>query len=273
VFLSTRDRIIKELNSPSSHETASNPCLGCQEVSEGLWYKERSIRLLRFAQDSYCNFKCIYCTKHTQEYDDSIRAKFEDSLDFLFFLRKRKYISDETTIVYAAGEICVHPMQGRMLEFLGDNPCWVYSNASVYNDKVARVLEKEGSRLVSSVDAGTRETFARIKGIDLFEKVSENLAMYAQKGVVQIKYIVLPGINDNEQDINGIIGLCNRASIKQLSVSRNTNDMCMLDENTINMIALLVDKSREHGINTSVQNCIFSGTDDNKRLEEKLLFA
>ena len=271
-FLKTRDRIIEDLNT-NSPETISSPCLGCHEVKEGLWYINRRIRLLRISMESFCNFKCVYCHQYFDKYDDIMQATFEDSIKFLYYLKNNKYIDGRTLILCSAGEVTAHPMREKLLDFLQDNPCWIYSNASAYNNKIAEILTKDGSRLVSSIDAGTQKTFKKIKGVDLFDTVCDNLGRYAQNGFVQLKYIVLPGLNDNEEDVSGIIDVCKRTKIKQLSISRNNRDIIVFSENTISMISLLIQSARKHGIYVTVPDWIFTGTVDNQRLEEKMQIA
>ena len=56
----------------------------------------------------------------------------------------------------------------------------------------------------TSLDAGTRETFKKIKQVDSFERVLENLRKYPLKNTnFLLKYIFLEGVNDNEADIDG----------------------------------------------------------------------
>ena len=57
-----------------------------------------------------------------------------------------------------------------------------------------------------SIDAGTRETYQKIKGHDFFDKVITNLKKYSEsEGDVSLKFIILEGINDNKEEIDGFI--------------------------------------------------------------------
>ena len=57
-----------------------------------------------------------------------------------------------------------------------------------------------------SVDCSDRETYKKIKQIDAYDKVMETLKLYASaqtenKTLVRSKYIIIPGVNDNEKEV------------------------------------------------------------------------
>jgi wyosine [tRNA(Phe)-imidazoG37] synthetase (radical SAM superfamily) len=224
--------------------------------------------------------KCFYCTQGHFDSDNNLPAtrgenmplamEIEDVLAFLAFLKEKDYINTNTVMELAAGEISVHPMRNRILTAVEDHPCYFYSNASVYNEKIAEILLKGRSRIISSIDAGTRETFAKIKGVDIFDKVCENLTKYAQNGIVELKYILLPGVNDNEHEINSLLTRCKQAKISFVSVSRDTLDMKSFSEHTIDMIAYMLREAKRQDIFVLMPEVMFTGTNDKKRIEEVL---
>ncbi|MCL2400483.1 MAG: hypothetical protein FWC91_12165, partial [Defluviitaleaceae bacterium] len=44
-------------------------------------------------------------------------------------------------------------------------------------------------------------------GLDMYEKVVNNLLEYRKYGDIDLKYVIIPGVNDNDEDINGMINL------------------------------------------------------------------
>jgi adenine C2-methylase RlmN of 23S rRNA A2503 and tRNA A37 len=46
---------------------------------------------------------------------------------------------------------------------------------------------------------------------------------YSSSGKVTLKYIMLPGINDNEEDIDGFIALCKAAGTSYVQISYDIN--------------------------------------------------
>lgn len=271
-FIDVRDKLIGELNNPSLYAKSNcNSCMGCYEVKETYWSENRHLRHLNFIFDSFCNFKCSYCMaefekKNKEELSDSV----EKALSFFRYLERSGQINKDTIIELAAGEITIHPLRDKVLSVIEDYPVWFYSNASNYSDKIAEILAKGRSKLVSSVDAGTRETFAKVKGADIYDNVCENLKRFSEHGFVVLKYIVLPGLNDNEADINGFAELCGKINVGCVDISRDTYNMGAFGEHTIDIIAKLILKLQNMGLNVSAPQWVFSGSDDKERISGKL---
>lgn len=194
----------------------------------------------------------------------------DKTLSFFKFLVKQNHIKKDTIIGIGSGELLVHPMRDKILAAIENYPVYFYTNASVFNEKVAEILSKGRSKICVSMDAGTRETFAKIKGIDIFDKVCENLRRYSEYGVVELKYIFLPGVNDNKTDIDGFLALCQMVKVKSVSISRNMQDMNALDEQTLVMIADLAGALKDAGITPSLPGYVFTGSDDKEKILSKL---
>ncbi len=270
-FFLTRDLIIEGLNtSQKTSEAKMNPCIGCYEVKDGAWSADRRIRNLMFGYPSICNFKCFYCSAKFNRVDKDLITKTNEALGFWEFIKDSGYLAKDASINISSGEISVHPLRDKILSALQDYPCWFFSNASVYSEKMAEILAKKGSRLISSIDAGTRETFKKIKGVDIFDKVCNNLSRYAQAGLVELKYIFLPEINDNANEVERLLEFCEKANIKYLDISRNEKDMNPLSDHTITEIARMANGARKLGINVSLPSTFFTGSDDVKRIEKLL---
>ncbi len=270
-FMSSRDSTIEGLNSSlDAADANTNPCVGCCEVKEGVWPINRRIRLMTLGFPAVCNFECQYCSIQFNKFDEDANRIVNESLCFFRYLKDNGYIDKGTIIEIGSGEISVHPLRDKILSAIEDHPCWFYSNASAYNEKIAEILATKGSRIVSSIDAGTRETFKKSKGIDVFDKVCNNLIRYAQAGVVVLKYIFLPGVNDNVNEVEKLLEFCAKANIKYLDISRNLYDMSPLSEQTINEMARMASSAKTLGINVSLPSMYFTGSDDLDRIEKLL---
>lgn len=75
-----------------------------------------------------------------------------------------------------------------------------------YIPEVAAALEKPNKFLTTSLDCGCRETYLKIKRTDAFDDCIKNLKEYIShakdKNQVILKYIFLPNINDNVEEID-----------------------------------------------------------------------
>jgi molybdenum cofactor biosynthesis enzyme MoaA len=81
---------------------------------------------------------------------------------------------------------------------------------------------KERGRLYISIDAGTRSTYARVKGIDFFDKIRGNLMKYSKAvgfSPYEIKYIFIPEVNDSIADVDGFVALCESVCANHVLIS------------------------------------------------------
>ena len=73
--------------------------------------------------------------------------------------------------------------------------------------------------LCCDLDAGTPETYIKVKGFHKFYDVVSHLKRYAKSGSVRIKYIILPGINDLKEDYEGMIAILKELELLELQLS------------------------------------------------------
>ena len=86
------------------------------------------------------------------------------------------------------------------------------------------LLSNNESIFITSLDCATRELFRKIKGVDKFDVVIENIKKYviesksASNNIV-VKYIILEGVNDSKEEIDKWIELCSNLGITKFFVS------------------------------------------------------
>ena len=74
-----------------------------------------------------------------------------------------------------------------------------------------------------SVDCADRETYKKIKQIDAYDRVMETLKLYAaaqteNKTLVRSKYIIIPGLNDSEKEIEKWLTQSCEIGLKQVCI-------------------------------------------------------
>ena len=82
----------------------------------------------------------------------------------------------------------------------------VHSSGIKYSPAMARGIAEGILNVVISVDAGTPETYLKIKNVPTFDKVWENIRKYAEaqtnnKGLARTKFIIIPGVNDTVEEL------------------------------------------------------------------------
>jgi pyruvate-formate lyase-activating enzyme len=139
-----------------------------------------------------CNLRCEWCNGRAAM--ERAPGKLSDAqVDELPGALARWGV--RAVCIAGGGEPTMHPRLGRLIEGLRrhDVQVGVVTNGTLLD----RVPELVLCRWVGvSVDAGTRETYRRLKGVDRFEDVVENLrALRAKAPELELtyKYLLTPG--------------------------------------------------------------------------------
>ena len=218
-------------------------CDGC--VALGMYRvgtSPKPLNLVEFAFNHSCNLSCSYCDvlwrRKTEKINiQAFRMMIEE-------MKKVGIVDQNTYMSWAMGEIAIHPQRAEILSVMSEFNSIIVSNCTLYDECVAKHMTLGKTYLCCSLDCGTRETYLKIKGADLFEQVCCNLKRFSEITILDLKYIFLPGINDNEADVGGFIRLiddilqsCNR--FRLVVLSRDCRDMSPLSDQTLAMMAKL----------------------------------
>lgn len=108
-----------------------------------------------------------------------------------------------------------------------------YTNAFIFDKDIARELHDNPQATINlSIDAGTADTWRKVKGVDNFNHVLDNLIAYrkasARAGQIILKYIIMPGINDSEEDFRAFVDIV-KALNARFYFSRDLNKIDMIN--------------------------------------------
>jgi len=231
-------------------------CTGCDSLQDGYNTNQPEIKSIIFGTGlpggNTCNLECVFCHYEGKldhfERDDNILEIF-------------KYIAENLqpkTIAYAAGEIAVSPYRDEILG-LWISKGWgglINTNATLFCDGIAQLLSKGLITLNCSLDAGTPQTFAKIKNVDCFQKVMDNLTKYSQTGGrIELKYIILDEINDNDEDVQGFVFFAKQINAP-IQISRDCRVTDALSEKgydtLVNITKLCTDLDVDYAILTTL---------------------
>ena len=80
--------------------------------------------------------------------------------------------------------------------------------------------------MVVSLDAGTKEMHEKVKGVKSFDKVWKNLDKYSSVykykeggNLLKTKFIIMPGINDSEEEIDLWLKRTMKTKIRNVSLN------------------------------------------------------
>ena len=238
-IMSKRSKIIAKSKTYEQHERdiydeARNYILECEKCPYFRNMESNGDGLIHFVNINMypapCQSKCIYCGVHNSKsgiFNDELYAKaYENMFGAIEWARCNNMIAADAIWQVASGEITIHPYKDRIIELVKNEKVKFLTNCFIYDEQIAELLRKNKSSSINlSIDAGTAETWLKVKGVNNFTKVIENLSKYSEYAYcteqITLKYIVLPGINDNVEDYKGIIDIMKRLKISKLIISRD----------------------------------------------------
>ena len=236
----------------------SSTCLGCPALKSGISPDKPKFREINISTGipggERCNLKCYYCIYHK---NGVLREQKNNGgynvLDVLNWI-EQNIDSEPFHIDYAAGEITISPYCEKIIR-LWKKSRWqgrILSNCTIYNQDVAELLRDRQVVMNCSLDAGTAETYKRIKGADCYERVFCTLKKYAATGAkIQLKYILLQGVNDNEIYVRCFCEIAGEVA-SEVILSRDCNDHSDgLTEREMEMVRLFISLCRDKDLPVS----------------------
>lgn len=175
---------------------------------------------LIFHPHSTCNLSCCYCNFAQ---NGAVLEKFDenkyDPLAMISHFHDIGLFKDDIIFEFGGGEPLLLKNIPQTIEFLSENypkSCVLFVSNFALKSKVKDLIpflknRKIKSVLKTSIDCGTRETYKKIRGRDVFDIVKNNLINSAKEGAfdeIMLKYIFLEdGSNSSKKDIEGFKAL------------------------------------------------------------------
>lgn len=204
-----------------------SPCKGCFYLRPMQNHNAISptYKMLHLSHWTQCNCGCIYCSRMKDSkgaiISKSSKSSYYNMLPVLKGLYKNNLLDKENlVVVFQGGDISVlKEFKDLLKECLkkGLKEAIIITNNIVYQPMVFELLKKEKGKLMTSLDAGTRETYLKLKRVDKFKETVSNLKKYAEltKGErIVVKYIIVEDYNDNIEEINKYLDLLLSIGIK-----------------------------------------------------------
>jgi len=130
----------------------------------------------------------------------------------------------------STGEITIHPYKERILDLVQNERTTFFTNCIIFDERIGLNLKNNSKSAIDlSIDSGTKETWNKVKNINKFDQVIDNIykyRSYASSGKqIKLKYIILPSINDNMDDFILLVKYMEELGISHLFISRDVNKM------------------------------------------------
>ena len=212
-------------------------CEGCYQIEEKAPETHRKIYDLAIAAWQICNSNCVYCEaeylKNYKNYLDDYKTfhkKFVEQYNFLKVIKdltEKEILAKEARIDITGGEPTMYPRFNELLAVLTDYGCKnmrILTNAISYSPSIEKALVADAATMIISIDAGSKEMHRKVKGVASYDMVWENIKKYAKllppnsKHDMDLKYILIPGLNDIKKEVETWIKLSKLAGATCVSV-------------------------------------------------------
>ena len=207
MIIDKRRALFDWLNDPNG---ADMTCKRCGWVKKKLYKDVHFDRLghINLAHFSMCNLRCSFCGFTRDKY--FVPPQY-DAMRFLNVFTADDVEWDSYVDLNGGEPTLIQDLPEYIERFAQmKTRIMLYTNGVIYKQHISDSLKSGVIQwLVTSLDAGTPSTFARIKSKNDFEPVMENLIRYAEAGShgggqLAVKYIFCPD-NCGEDDVYGFV--------------------------------------------------------------------
>ena len=135
---------------------------------------------------------------------------------------------EEGCLCFGGGEPVILQDFDKLIELFlssGYRNIRINSSGIQYSKSIEKGLKEGKISVVISPDAGTKETYERIKQVKCYDIVLENIRKYAaaNPSLVKVKYIIYPNVNDTYTEIDKWFDECIKNGVKAVSFSVEQN--------------------------------------------------
>lgn len=221
----TRKKYIKKINSVFTKEDYPECCKGCFMLNTCLKDSpveekfDNVINRVYFHQNQSCNAKCTYCAYQTVENGCKYKV-----VPIVKSMIDNKILSKHAQIYMSGGEITISPEFDELLFLLLgyiENPVEIFSSGIKYCKSIEEAFVHNKCKMMISLDSSCRETYLKLKQVDCFDKIIDNIKNYIKasdnaKDNITLKYIIIDDVNDNETELLNFIHLVKELGIKNI---------------------------------------------------------
>lgn len=200
-------------------------CQGCFNLEEKDWDDSDTINNFYISHWTKCNCNCNYCyTEHDKNFFNSHQEY--KMMPILREMLDKNIMDFKGYLAFGGGEPAVLDEFDDIVNlFLENNVRSIVTNSSgiKFVESIAKGLSTGKLDVTVSVDSGSKETYEKIKGLNAYDKVIENLKRYVNsqgeyQDKVRSKYIIIPETNDNIDEIEKWLKTSCEIGIKEVVI-------------------------------------------------------
>lgn len=234
-------------------------CQGCVFLEEKEWDEEDYINFLQFNYWVQCNSKCIYCYEvQNKKIFDKIKPY--NTVPIIKEMIEKNILRPGGEVSFGGGEPTIAPEFEDLINLLTENNfrnMRIHSSGIKFSPAIEKAIQKGVLNVVISIDAGCDKTYKKIKNVNAYKKVLENMKKYAKAntnhyGLMTSKYIIIPNINDNRKEIDAWIDSVEAIGGKWLAVDIEDvwykENRATISQYYLDLINYIIDRANSLGM-------------------------
>ncbi len=250
-LLQRKIQLIKNINHNKNHI-----CRNCYRIKkyDKIEKKDFTTTVISLSFDKTCNIRCSYCFMSSPEtrkllirdtkHKEHVRKKVMEFLDTI-------PESSLNSIGWTGGEPFLLPeFDSFYSKLVSLKPTYlnIYSNLTTYHSNIYPKSTPESIGIMCSIDAGTRETYLKIKGKDYFYNVVENIKKYCDinPDSIYIKYLFCE-YNSDKKEIDSFINIMKSCGVIHIFISLNDFEMNSLHQDMIDNMIYFITECKKYG--------------------------
>lgn len=200
-------------------------CVGCVFLEEKDWDDEDYINFLQFNYWVQCNSKCTYCyeVQNKKMFD---KIKPYNTVPIISEMIEKNILRPGGEVSFGGGEPTIAPEFEGLIQLLTQSNfrnMRIHSSGIKFSPAIEEAIKQGVLNVVISIDAGSEKTYKKVKRVNAYKKVLENMKKYAEAntynyGLMTSKYIIIPNVNDNRKEIDSWIETVRKIGGKWLAL-------------------------------------------------------
>lgn len=208
-------------------------CKGCVDLKSDIWSENNLIDDIYINHWDHCNCGCVYCVAASHSeflVTENKKSKYYEVYPHLKYLYDNNMVSKVAHVELVGGDLTVLDEAEKIIDMVlnyGVGRMSFHSSCIDYSKGIERALKELSSvDFDFSLDCGDRELYKKIKRIDAYDRVVENVRKYircSEKAprFITAKYILVDGLNDNIQEVEKWLKVISDIGIKNTKIDVN----------------------------------------------------
>lgn len=199
-------------------------CKNCYKLETKNHDEENYIDNVYISHFEQCNAKCSYCI--TDIKPEKRKKSVYKIVPVLESLKNDGILRRGCEFHIGGGEFTIYPECDEIInKYIISGfakRLAVATNGIKFSRALFNAMNIDKAVIIISLDCGSKDLFLKIKRVNAFDKVLNNIKKYTSteksREFVYLKYIVIPGVNDNKTEFEKFINIALKYKVQGIKI-------------------------------------------------------